>query len=126
MLTFSQAVKIVFSRYATFAGRSSRAEYWYFVLFNIVVYGCLAIIAWYFPAADGGMPMWINVLGGIFGLVVLLPSLAVSVRRMHDIGKGGGWIFISLIPVIGSIWFLILTLLAGDAYPNRFGPVPEY
>lgn len=54
-------------------------------------------------------------------LGLLVPTLAVSVRRLHDIGKGGGWIFINLIPVIGSIWFLILMIKKGESITNRFG-----
>ncbi len=61
----------------------------------------------------------------IYSLAVLLPSLAVSVRRLHDIGKGGGWIFINLVPVIGSIWYIILTVLPSQRGYNRFGAQPE-
>lgn len=63
----------------------------------------------------------ILVLQIIVILGLLVPTLAVSVRRLHDIGKGGGWIFINLIPLIGSIWFLVLLIKEGEKVANRFG-----
>lgn len=71
------------------------------------------------------MPAWLYWVAAIYQLFIILPSLAVSVRRMHDIGKGGGWILINLVPAIGSIWFFVLTLIGGQYGPNRFGPQPE-
>lgn len=132
---FTQAVKSVFSKYAVFSGRASRSEYWYFVLFNVLVGIAVGIIA----ACSGNvstyvdmdrmtftdnMPSWLYWFTGIYQLFIILPTLAVSVRRMHDIGKGGGWIFINFVLVIGSIWFFVLTVIAGQYGPNRFGPQP--
>lgn len=121
-MTFSQSVSTVYNKYLDYTGRASRSEYWWFVLFEIIVYGGLNVIG----AFTGGnsMPFWVYLVEGIFGLVTFLPALCLSVRRMHDIGKGGGWIFITLVPLIGQIWFFILTLLPGEPGPNRFGPVP--
>ena len=65
------------------------------------------------------------VLSGAVSLALLIPSLAVTVRRLHDIGKGGGWIFISLIPFIGAIWLLILLIMQGELDENRFGKPVE-
>lgn len=138
-MTFSQAISSVFSKYATFSGRASRSEYWYFVLLNIII--TVAIYALGFAsgsvrdsvhATAGGygiscieqLPAWVSVVTWIYSLAVLLPGLAVSVRRMHDIGKGGGWIFISLIPLVGPIWYLVLLLTGSEPAPNRFGEVP--
>ncbi|MCM1482879.1 MAG: DUF805 domain-containing protein [Muribaculaceae bacterium] len=143
---FTQAVKSVFSKYATFSGRASRSEYWYFVLFNVIVGVVFCIIGGVtmsdvsaiadnasdssnpvsmMSAVVSTMPGWLAVLMGLYQLLIILPSLAVSVRRMHDIGKGGGWIFISLVPFIGGIWFFVLTLIGSQYGPNRFGPMPE-
>jgi uncharacterized membrane protein YhaH (DUF805 family) len=67
---------------------------------------------------DPSIPM---ILLAIFGLAILLPSLAVTVRRLHDQDKSGWWIFITFVPFIGGIWFLVLMCLAGTPGPNRFG-----
>ncbi|MDE6282703.1 MAG: DUF805 domain-containing protein [Muribaculaceae bacterium] len=123
-MTFNQAVSSVFSKYVTFSGRASRSEFWYFVVFELFVYVVLYLFGWLFSGPNGELPAFVNILSGLFGLIVLLPSLAVSVRRMHDIGKGGGWIFINLVPFIGEIWFIILALQKGEPAPNRFGAVP--
>ncbi len=60
----------------------------------------------------------------IVALILLAPTLAVNVRRLHDIGKGGGWIFINLIPFIGGLWYLILMIKEGEPQANRFGEKP--
>ncbi len=85
----------------------------------------LSLFGWLFSGPDGNIPGFVSVLGSLFGLITVLPGLAVSVRRMHDIGKGGGWIFISLVPLIGQIWFIILAATTGEPYPNRFGTIPD-
>ena len=97
--------KVVFENYANFDGRARRSEYWYFVLLN-TIFVFLALL--------------INpVLYGLYALLVLLPGLAVSVRRLHDVGKSGAWLFISLAPIIGGIWLLVLMATEGDiGYTN--------
>lgn len=138
-MTFGESIKTVFSKYATFSGRASRSEYWWFVALNSVVGLVIYLIA--APsgmtidsiAANGGsslaiieaFPGWASALLGCYSLAVLLPSLALSVRRLHDIGKGGGWIFISLVPLIGGIWYLVLMLLPSQLGDNRFGSQPN-
>lgn len=64
------------------------------------------------------------VLSGIVTVALLLPSICVAIRRLHDTGRGGGWFFIVLIPLVGAIWFLVLMLLPGEPETNRFGDVP--
>src|SRR5918995_7161300 len=99
-------------KYAVFSGRSRRMEYWYFVLFNIIVSIVLAGI-------DGlllgtlGSGMGVGLLSAIYGLAILIPSLAVSVRRLHDIDRSGWWILIGLVPLIGTIVLLVFALLEG-------------
>ncbi|MDE6377650.1 MAG: DUF805 domain-containing protein [Duncaniella sp.] len=95
--TFLEAVKAFYRNWNNFDGRATRAEFWYPVLYAFVV-SCILGLFGKFGA----------VLSGIFGLVNLIPSIAVAIRRMHDIGKSGWWILISLIPVIGTIWYIIL------------------
>jgi uncharacterized membrane protein YhaH (DUF805 family) len=115
----------VLKQYADFSGRARRTEYWMFELFNVliqVIAYVLALVA----AVSGlaGLTVAIYVLVAIYALAVLIPSLAVVVRRLHDTGKGGGWIFISLVPIIGSIWLLIL-LVSDSEVDNRFGVNPK-
>ncbi len=139
-MTLGQSIKSVFSKYATFSGRASRSEYWWFVFFNAVIGAILGAAAIPFPLTAGiidtinSNPDSIYVMMGqttcgkilyIYSLAVFLPSLAVSVRRLHDTGKGGGWIFINLVPVIGSLWYLILMLIGSQKWVNRFGPMPQ-
>ena len=116
-MTFTQAVQSVFSQYATFSGRARRSEYWFFVLFNIVVGGVLSLLGRYLTL--------FYILSGLYELAVFIPSLAVLWRRFHDIGKGGGWFFIGLIPLVG--WIFVLVWLCRDSQPgdNVFGPNPK-
>ncbi|MEA2078171.1 MAG: DUF805 domain-containing protein [Candidatus Marinimicrobia bacterium] len=119
-----------FKKYVVFSGRASRKAYWMFVLFYIL-FGWLAIMLDRMFGTPGVVD--IDVVGGygngpiygLYSLVLLLPSLAILVRRLHDIGKHGGWIFISLIPIIGWIWILVLLLREGDLMQNMYGPIPE-
>jgi uncharacterized membrane protein YhaH (DUF805 family) len=106
-------------KYSTFRGRASRGEYWGFTLINVVIYAVL------FGLGAAMQSVVLYVVGGIFILATLLPALAVTVRRLHDINKGGGWFFITFVPSIGSIWLLILTLLPGTPGENRFGEKPS-
>lgn len=99
----------VLQNYANFKGRARRAEYWYFFLFNMIASFLIGII--------GGL-MDFELLSNLYSLAVLLPSLAVGVRRMHDVGKSGWFI---LIP----IYNLILAVTEGDAGENEYGPDPK-
>lgn len=139
-MTFTQSISSVFSKYATFSGRASRSEYWYFVLFNFIISCVISAIACaqipfdtivmnnptgFYLSVWQAMPAWASTVMSLYSLAVILPSLAVAVRRLHDTGRGGGWIFINLVPFIGCIWFLILTVLPSQYGDNRFGPQPE-
>lgn len=119
-MTFRQSISSVFSKYATLSGRASRSEYWYFSLFQAIICGAITLIFGLYKSDTGFVQIMGYVLYGLYWLVTVIPSLAVSVRRMHDIGKGGGWIFINMVPLIGSIWYFILTVLPSQPYPNRF------
>ena len=91
-MNFGEAIKSVFSNYANFKGRARRSEYWYFVLFNILVSLVLSGLTLISPK--------LNILNSIYSLVVFIPGLAVAVRRLHDIGKSGWTYLIVLIPAI--------------------------
>ena len=110
-------------KYAVFSGRSRRREYWYFVLFNIIV----GIVLGWIDALLGtrGSYAGAGLLSGIYGLAVIIPSLAVTVRRLHDIDRSGWWILIALVPLIGVIVLLVFALLDSTPGDNRYGPNPK-
>lgn len=124
-MNFQQGVKSVFSNYATFAGRARRAEYWWWVLFIILGNAVFSILdralfghGMMMMRGDGGP------LGAIFSLLVLLPSIAVGVRRLHDTDRSGWWLLLGFIPLIGTIILLWWFCTRGTAGPNRFGADP--
>jgi uncharacterized membrane protein YhaH (DUF805 family) len=113
----------VLKQYAVFSGRARRKEYWMFVLFNLIFLIAALIL-------DNVLGTAIENVGyGLFyilySLAVLIPALAVAVRRLHDIGKSGWWLFISFIPLIGGIWLLVLLATDGQAGENKYGPNPK-
>ena len=112
----------VLQNYAVFRGRARRREYWMFVLFNIGVVFLLSLMdtIMFQTPADGFGPFY-----SIYGLAVLLPSIAVTVRRLHDIGKSAWYLLIGFIPFIGAIWLLILTCLDSQPGDNQYGPNPK-
>lgn len=108
---------VALNKYAIFTGRARRAEYWTFSLVNLLIMLALFAI---------GRAMGFDYLRGLFGLAILLPSLAVSVRRLHDTGRSGWWLLIGLIPIIGSITMLIFTATEGEPGDNTYGASPKY
>lgn len=122
-MSMKEAIISVFSKYATFSGRARRSEYWYFALFTMIVDLVLSMINSFF--AESFMGVIFALLTGAFGLAVMIPGLAVSWRRLHDIGKSGGWYFICLVPLVGAILFLIWTCRDSQPGDNRFGPNPK-
>jgi uncharacterized membrane protein YhaH (DUF805 family) len=108
----------VLKNYVGFSGRARRTEYWMFALFNFIIFAVLAILA----AVTKSYFLWI--LYGLYGLGVLLPSLAVTWRRMQDTGRNGLWILLGLIPFVGGIILLVFMILPGTPGPNEFGPEP--
>ena len=123
-MSFQEAVQTVFSKYATFEGRARRSEYWYFMLLVC----CVNIVIRVLAAIVGDGNFLATVLAGIstvFSLGVLVPQIAVAVRRLHDIGKSGWFYLIGLIPFIG--WILMLVWFCTDSQPgdNQYGPNPK-
>jgi uncharacterized membrane protein YhaH (DUF805 family) len=114
----------VLKKYTVFSGRARRKEYWMFVLFSFIVSVVLSILDRvlglnYGPGDSNG---WLQT---IYGLAVLLPSIAVAIRRMHDTNRSGWWILINLIPCVGFIWFIVLAAQEGTAGDNQYGPDPK-
>jgi len=99
-------------QYADFNGRARRTEYWMFTLVNFVIGAILTIIG-------------IKLLSSLYSLAVLIPSIAVAVRRLHDIGKSGWMYLLMLVPLIGWIWLIILFCQEGKAEANQWGENPK-
>ncbi|MBR3764142.1 MAG: DUF805 domain-containing protein [Clostridia bacterium] len=113
-MSFVDAIKTCFQKYADFSGRARRSEYWNFYLFNALVSGAAGAIF----GAD-------SIITSIISLALLIPGLAVAWRRMHDIGKSGAWNFIALIPLVGTI--LVIIWMCKDSVPgtNAYGTNPK-
>lgn len=107
----------VVRNYALFTGRARRTEYWMFILFNILFAALASVLDWI-------LGTW-NMISGLYGLVMIVPSIAVAVRRLHDINKTGFFLLVGLIPVVGFIWLLILFLKEGDMGDNQYGTDPK-
>lgn len=119
MQWFLKALK----QYATFSGRAQRSEYWFFGLFYLIAFIVLAII----DSITGTLSpeMGMGLLSGLFALGLLLPSLAVTVRRLHDTSRSGWWLLIAFVPLIGGI--VLIVFMAMDSTPgeNAYGPNPK-
>ena len=119
-MSFFDAIRSVLSQYVGFSGRALRSEYWYWVLFTVLVSIGTSILDYaLFPFSN------VSPLNSITNLVLLLPGLAVSARRLHDIGRSGWWLLLALVPLVGWIILLVWTATRGDATANRFGPPPQ-
>ncbi len=107
----------VLKKYATFTGRARRTEYWMFALLNIIIAVVLGVVDTVI-----GSP---GILGGIYVLAVLLPSIAVGIRRLHDTGRSGWWLLIVFVPLVGAIVFLVFTVMDSHPGSNAYGPSPK-
>lgn len=107
-VSFGEAIKLFFTNYTNFTGRSTKSEYWWAFLFNILV-----------STVTTGIP----VIGGLVSVALLIPGLAVAVRRLHDTGKKWTYMFIGLIPLVGAILLIIQYCKDSDA-DNQWGPAP--
>ncbi len=113
----------VLKKYAVFDGRARRKEYWMFVLFNVIISIILGILDRIIGTDFGnGSSGWLST---IYSLAVLLPSIGVAIRRMHDTNRSGWWILINLIPCVGFIWFIVLAAQEGTVGDNQHGPDPK-
>ena len=119
MTNFGDAVRLFFMNYANFSGRASRSMYWWVYLFTFLVGAACGVIGLISGSENLG-----NILSGLCTLAMIVPNLALAVRLKHDIGKGGGWIFINFIPIVGTIWYIVLCCTDSEPFDNRFGPVP--
>ena len=113
----------VLKKYAVFTGRAQRAEYWYFFLFNLIIAIALGIIDGLLGtySAESGY----GLLSGLYMLAVLIPGIAVGVRRLHDTNRSGWWMLIGLIPIIGTIVLIVFFVLDSTPGENQHGPNPK-
>jgi len=116
-VSFPDAIRSVLTQYATFSGRARRSEYWWFVLASFIANVLASVID-----SLVGFP----VLGLVLGLGLLVPSLAVGVRRLHDTGRSGWWLLIALVPFVGAIVLIVFACQDSRPGTNRFGPSPKY
>ena len=112
----------VLKKYAVFSGRARRKEYWFFVLFNIIISIVLSIIDISIGTGTAEEPGMLSI---IYSLAIIIPSLAVSVRRLHDTDRSGWWLLILLIPFIGLIVMLVFMLLDSSPGTNKYGANPK-
>ncbi len=116
-MSFVDAIKSVLTQYAGFSGRARRSEYWYFTLFNAVLSGVLNGLA--------TQASFFAVIATLVSLALLIPGLAVSVRRLHDIGKSGWYLLFVLIPLVGAIILLVWDCKDSQPGDNAYGPNPK-
>jgi uncharacterized membrane protein YhaH (DUF805 family) len=112
----------VLKKYAVFSGRARRKEYWMFTLFNVLISIVLAIVDRVLGFGENGGT---GPLGALYSLAVLIPSLAVSVRRLHDTGRSGWWLLLGLVPCVGFIVLLIFMVQDSQPGANEYGPNPK-
>lgn len=117
-MKFTESVKTVYSKYATFSGRATRSEYWWFVLFLYATILCVVLLG-----VATGIDKPFLALIGIFVAISFIPIVALRVRRLHDIGKSGWWIFLGLVPYIGEFILFIFSVMGSDG-ENEYGPDP--
>ncbi len=117
---FGEAIQSGFKNYVGFTGRAARSEYWYWFLFVFLI----GIVAKIIDSGLGGGMSSVGLFGGIVTLALLLPNIAIGIRRLHDRDKTGWWLLLALIPLIGIIILIIWFVMRGTPGPNRFGPDP--
>ena len=123
-MTFLESIETVYEQYATFSGRATRSEYWWFALFIFIVnLICGVGIAYSFETGGYSNASFWGVVYIIFLLANILPQLALQVRRLHDTGNSGWWILIALAPYVGTLVLLIFSLIESKG-DNEYGPNP--
>lgn len=118
---FTEAIKTCLSKYATFSGRATRSEYWWFFLFVAIIEITIGTIVWTQTNFWEKIVAWYYISLAPF----ILPLIAVTVRRLHDSGKSGWLVLLRLIPYIGRFAVLVMLLLEGDIYENKYGDNPR-
>ena len=118
-------LKVVRDNYANFEGRARRKEYWMYILSIFVLYLALGIVGGILSIISDTLAMLVYGLFSLLALALIIPGLAVTVRRLHDTNKSGWFILVALIPFVGALYLLYLEILEGDKGPNQYGPDPK-
>lgn len=113
-------LKVVRDNYANFKGRARRQEYWMFAFINLIIILILNTIDRVAFSAD------MAILSSIYGLAILIPGIAVAVRRLHDTDRSGWWALLGLIPIVGTIILIVIMCFDSTPGTNRFGPNPKH
>jgi uncharacterized membrane protein YhaH (DUF805 family) len=111
------------NKYATFEGRARRKEFWYFGLMNIIIVVGFSFIDGLLGTYSSNTGM--GLLSGIYFIAILIPAIAVSVRRLHDSSLSGFWILLSFMPIVGAITLIILYVRDSTPEQNKYGPNPK-
>lgn len=109
---------MAFKKYSQFTGRSRRSEYWYFILFNFIITILL-------QAFEHGDSMHLGTLSSLYSLAIIIPGIAVSIRRLHDTGRSGWTLLFALIPIVGAVILIIFFALDSDECSNEYGENPK-
>ncbi|MCL9783186.1 DUF805 domain-containing protein [Vibrio sp. S4M6] len=115
-----------FKKYAVFTGRARRKEYWYFILFNTIVMMLLMVVSGIASFLNPDTAIGFSVLYFIYALVAFIPTIAVSVRRLHDTNRSGWMMLIQLIPIVGAIVLLVLFVFDSQPGENQYGVNPKH
>jgi uncharacterized membrane protein YhaH (DUF805 family) len=120
---FGDAVKSGFAKYATFSGRAPRSEFWWWWLFSSLVYLAAVVLALILGGSSSGdgVSAVAIIIYLVAVLALILPSISVMVRRLHDIDRSGWWYWIGLVPCVGPIILIVFYVTPGTAGQNRFG-----
>ncbi len=113
-------IKVLKENFANFSGRARREEYWYYSLAVFVISAILSVLS-----KAGIVGVIFSILSFLFSLCILIPGIAVSVRRLHDTGRSGWWLLLCLIPLIGSIVLLVFMVTEGQKGENKWGDDPK-
>ena len=122
---FALFLEALTKRYAQFSGRASKREFWGYMLFRMVAVVAIFFVAVIMFAINESLGSIFNLLCWLFGIALFIPDLSVGVRRLHDTGKSGWWYLISVIPLIGWIWLIILWCQASVNEDHQWGGLPE-
>jgi uncharacterized membrane protein YhaH (DUF805 family) len=112
-------------KYAVFSGRARRKEYWYFTLFNTLISIAFLVLELLAGIAIKEMGLGVGMLCSLYMLALIVPGFAVTVRRLHDTGRSGWWVFLPLIPLLGAIILIVFLATDSTAGANKYGPNPK-
>lgn len=124
MMSFGESVKTCFQKYVTFKGRARRSEYWWFWLLNLIVSIVTLVLDYKLDMIN--IELCLGALSGLYTLIVFLPRLAVSVRRLHDTGHSGWYYLLTFIPILGALFLLYFFVSDSAPEENRYGKSPKY